>query len=82
MKPICKFEIGEIVAKPEFIDSSGKLNPRIELLRVVERHLIETDERASFGMAPYWRIKAALDADGFSWFEGAERFFEKLGGAA
>lgn len=78
-KPECKFEIGEIVAKPAFTDCFGKLQPRVELLRVVERRLIDTKERAGFGMKPYWRIKAATDANGFNWFEGAERYFEKLG---
>lgn len=82
MKPACKFEIDEIIAMPAFTDSSGKFHPRIEMLRVIERRLIENEERTRFAMAPYWRIKAAVDANGFNWHEGAERFFEKLGGAA
>ena len=78
--PPCKFEIDEIVCKPAFTDCFGKLQPRIELLRVVERRLIDTKERAEFKMKPYWRIKATTDANGFGWFEGAERYFQKLGG--
>ena len=77
--PKCKFQVGEIVSKPAFTDCFGKLQPRIELLRVVECNLIDTKERADFRMAPYWRIKAVTDAQGFGWHEGAERYFEKLG---
>ena len=75
----CKFEIGEKVAMPGFTDCFGKVQPRVELLVVIARRLIETKERAEFGMPPYWRIKAALDSEGYNWHEGAERYFEKLG---
>jgi hypothetical protein len=76
--PKPKFEIGEIVSKPAFTDSSGEYQPRIELLRVIECRLENAD--GEFGLKPYWRIKATPDAHGLAWYEGAERFFEKLGG--
>lgn len=77
--PACNFELGEIVAMPGFTDCFGKVHPRVEMLVVTERRLIETKERAEFSMPPYWRIKAAYNSEGFNWYEGAERYFEKSG---
>ena len=80
--PTPKFEIGEIVCRPSFKDCFGEVHPRIELLRVIERRLINNDEVGEqFRLASYWRIKAATpNVHGLAWFEGSERFFEKLGG--
>ena len=78
--PRPKFEIGEIVCKPAFTDCFGEVQPRIELLRVIERRLINDDTISEqYRLAPYWRIKATPDAYGLAWFEGSEKFFEKLG---
>ena len=76
--PEPKFKLDEIVAYPAFTDCFGKFHPRVELLRVIEVNL--ANPLGEHGLKPYWRVKATPDAYGLAWFEGAERYFEKLGG--